>query len=1031
MRTGVLARLRAGAIAGGARPARVLAAVLVGATAVAALVADPVVTRAVTERAPATSGAYDLLVTAPGTEAVLDGYVPPALLANLPERLGLDDVARVRAVDGVEVAAPLGEVLLDVADADQVSFVVPVDRSNTTTPNPQAYRLELTWTTDDGLGERVVDHRRLVAVIDDADLPPVVDDDVAALPDGWSCTVDRQVYSADDPESAPCRTYPRTAVQVSALGTSSSFTQATAKEGLISFALGFTPRERSRVTLVDPAAERALLGEAGAFLDPLVSAAAAGADDVPSLAAWAAEQPATPFVDALRAMWERQEAARTEGPWVSYDSEEEPPWPEPPVAPVLVAAGRSPQLRLTAEVTAGFGEVGVIGGPGLQTFLPPAGVQDGVGEPVGTAVVDVSQAADPLLSRAQRVVWPGEQVPSTDRLASAQDTWGLPAVLAATTTTPVPALRESDGDRVLRPEGFVAPDRDDFWDGGVGITTASDGTPVGREAAFQDEVGTGSAAADEDGFFAGTFLAPVARYDPADLPGLLDDGTGGTAPLGLAVPAPVLVADAAGRPLRAAALRPTLAGVGLADAGATAIADVAWGEAWGADAAVSSVRVRVAPAADVDAVAAALRAEGFVVTAVAGSATRTVDVVIERYARGTDDPSGAQAVGALGTVRQEWVRVGPTHVVAAPVIGATATLRLVAVAALLLLLAPAAAGLLARRRAAAVAVGGDSLPAPADEPLGEELAPAGRPGRGAALVRVRDAWRDRVRERRARAESGVVDLTAWDGDGWDDDRWDDDRWAGDGWGPGGPGAAGWATSDASSWEGEPVRGRAGAAAGTARTRSGWAAVEDEDEGEGDGDGLAGGGEPSRDAGVPPVVAAAWAALRRRGATSQVLAPLLAALAGGAATVVAARAVVAADGSLVAGAVLAGALLPQLVLVAVVLVAAVAVLRRAARRVPVVAGAVLGAALVGVGAAAWTPVVLALVAGVMVGVLAGTTVRAAASDGDGHEVGHEPGDLSDDVGNDGGAGQADGDAADAPGDGDPHDPRTAEPAPARG
>jgi hypothetical protein len=116
-------------------------------------------------------GLYDLLVTAPGTAAELEGLIAPTALASLGTRMSLDDLDAVRAVEGIEVAAPLGSmVVVGGAMGQRLQFAVPVDASQTT-PDPQAYRVTVTYSTHDGLAERIVNEEVFAVVVDDADLP--------------------------------------------------------------------------------------------------------------------------------------------------------------------------------------------------------------------------------------------------------------------------------------------------------------------------------------------------------------------------------------------------------------------------------------------------------------------------------------------------------------------------------------------------------------------------------------------------------------------------------------------------------------------------------------------------------------------------------------------------------------------------------------------------------------------------------------------------------------------------------------------
>src|SRR5690554_6212484 len=97
-------------------------------------------------------GAYDILVTAEGSEVA--GLLAPNSLSGGSETITLDDLDEIRSVDGVEVAAPIGEVIIPALASRQERFVLPRGIAGADQV-PQAFRLTVTRHTNDELDERL------------------------------------------------------------------------------------------------------------------------------------------------------------------------------------------------------------------------------------------------------------------------------------------------------------------------------------------------------------------------------------------------------------------------------------------------------------------------------------------------------------------------------------------------------------------------------------------------------------------------------------------------------------------------------------------------------------------------------------------------------------------------------------------------------------------------------------------------------------------------------------------------------------
>ena len=210
-------------------------------------------------------GAYDILVTQAGKPPDSNGYLrSDALTDATTGRLSWDDLERIRALPGVEVAAPIAEVAFAESSLTGEAVLwlpVPV-RADASLENPQAFRITVTGTTNDGLADRDLAVESVFAFAYQPSFSQIVFDATGApLLDENGDTVYATTELADSPRlltaDAPA------AVRRRCVGS---------RHGTIALGLVVAPRPVARIALVDPVAERELLGEAGAFLDPLVDA---------------------------------------------------------------------------------------------------------------------------------------------------------------------------------------------------------------------------------------------------------------------------------------------------------------------------------------------------------------------------------------------------------------------------------------------------------------------------------------------------------------------------------------------------------------------------------------------------------------------------------------------------------------------------------------------------------------------------------------------------------------------------------------
>ena len=391
-------------------------------------------------------GAYDILVTSTGNVGELSGLLAPNSLSAGSASLTLDDLARIRSVAGIEVAAPIGEVIVPGLKSGAVSITLPRDAIPAKS-SAQAFRLTLTYTTNDGLGKRYVD-RQVSSVF--------VDDTVRALrpagPPSTDCTFnDLKVDSQKYPDlcRGPAPTIPF--VSSTAGGNNWSSVDDTVGD-LFVFSLGTAPQTSTRITLVDPVAEQALLGDAGDFLAPLIRVAPQARTTAEQMNAWAAsadtafsrsflkqkqEIAAAPLGLSAEQLTQLKQLYADNGKTFEVSTE-----PTDGYVPLLVSdSGPAP---LSVEVTVeGFGDTTAIPDQDYGYVLPDALKAGSPGTPVGTSTADVTALLNPFVLQTVTAPWPGTPAATIDRGPSFNS---LMISRQATITGSNYTLTRSDGD---------------------------------------------------------------------------------------------------------------------------------------------------------------------------------------------------------------------------------------------------------------------------------------------------------------------------------------------------------------------------------------------------------------------------------------------------------------------------------------------------------------------------------------------------------------------------------------------------------
>ncbi|MEZ3159344.1 hypothetical protein AB1K54_02225 [Microbacterium sp. BWT-B31] len=667
-------------------------------------------------------GLYDIVVTADGGVGAVDGMLPPNTLARSSEGLSLDDLAEVRAVTGVEVAAPVGEVVVPGLRYSTPTIAMPRGFIPRAAEVPQAYRITATYMTNDGLGDRAVAQGEMTVVIDDA---PHRATDGECTPGATSYPGRNGDYLADPalyPSLATmtCHVWRADATVLYGSGISGIM----GDEGMpLLFDLPAAPQAMTRITLVDPVAEKALLGEEGSFLDPLIAVHPSGELESADVDAWAQKQPSSDeFARRLvraaaeaRAAgvphWSHEQLADLRAlyaangddfdAWTAANETVSARIPDRAV-PLLATTAAAAQLSVKIDVAA-LGDAPPLSADAREEAAATSGYAlpaEAVGTPIGSAVADVSDLLNPFAARAPGVAWPGADLSITDAVPN----WT--SLEISRLLAPTAGAFDATAGLTLDERGFVAPERSIAsldWDAPAGTLLAASPQKVGTESAY---TGLTDLWRRDNTDSRSIMAVPVGSFDPDALG--IDTDAADFVPLGAYAPVGTTIADG---PNAGKTMGSSLSGLGLVSPRTVAIGSFESAAIWGAERPISAIRVRVGgiegytPAAQekVIQVAQAIQGLGLDASIVAGSSPTDADVQVGGYAFGTSDPDGAQTVGDLGAVTQRWSELGAAARVELSVSTATFAIFGIALAAAVLLLgAVQIAGVPARRSQAAV-----------------------------------------------------------------------------------------------------------------------------------------------------------------------------------------------------------------------------------------------------------------------------------------------------------------------------------------
>lgn len=614
-------------------------------------------------------GTYDILVTAKSDNGDLAGLLAPNTLAGAKSALTLDDVAKIRAVLGVGVAAPIGDVVVPALAPRQVQIALPKSAVDADL-KPQAFRITMTFWTDDGLGKRFVSKNTQDVVIDDRSRPE---------PTPGSCNINGvNVTPETYPElSKTCNPGPRTGNVNYAFAQGWGSSDTTEGDTIL-FGLGTSMMTSTRITLVDPVAERALLGDAGDFLSPLADLDAKGTLSQKAVVDWA-KSSHSKFGEQFLKIYDAQTASNygyTPEQMKEYERLNKDPaatsqltFDIPPYVPLLVRDAGPAPLEVSIDVT-GYGEA--TDSPGASQFakipyeLPSAMESGAPGTRVGLSQVDASALLNPADPLPVILPWPGTRADGVHGTANLQD---MHISFIGKANSPNYSIESTSVDSVkvkMSASGFLYPWADQIQPGNA-LPLLEDGTVPGRESVFAsalkfqtvvdpEKVGTG--ALSPNAVAVGGFsLGGIEKLQS----GLSKVPLGAYESVGS-----TLIAGSSPAATKATKMKPSVTGFGLVNQQTVAIASLNSAAAWGDKAPVNAVRVRVSgvneysadAVAKIAGVAQAINELGYSATVVSGSSPTGVTVDVDNYAFGVSNADEKQKVGPLGSVTQKWSELG-------------------------------------------------------------------------------------------------------------------------------------------------------------------------------------------------------------------------------------------------------------------------------------------------------------------------------------------------------------------------------------
>lgn len=647
-------------------------------------------------------GAYDILVTSSGGSSDVGELLTPNSLASGGDGLGLDDLERIRLVGGVEVAAPIGEMVAPGLKYGSPTVTVPKGFVRGASETPQSFKVTTRYSTDDGLGPRVVSESSTMLVIDELPVEPPTEREVDEST--ASCSFEQYAITEESyPELwnllcfQPFDTYQpiTTTDDSSGWGGDDRLSNGAWLVGLTE-----SPQSVTRVTLVDPKAEAQLLGEAGAFLAPLEQLAPSADTNAAMITAWAEgsdsdyaadflEQEATRAAQSAGFQSEeifgliKQLYADNGADYEAVQAEQQGSY-----VPLLVSDAGAAPLEITVTVEPYGDAPRISGAEGYPYKLPR---EPTAGEAAGapsSSTADVSALLNPFITTTATIPWPGSTAVEID----AKDVYNTLAIQYTGTVSNSPYTRAGSGVD-LGAVGYHYPIPN--WSVGMPnlLTTDDEAERPGSESVY---VTTKSLPQSEFQSVA----VPVGSFSNNAVAGLQSELS--YVPLGAYEPINSTLDDGA-------VMNPSVSGLGLVGPRTVAIASIYSAETWGQENPISAVRVRVggiegysdAALHRVVETATGIEALGYTATIVAGSSPTEVTVHVADYAFGVASIDEKQRVGDLGDVTQNWSELGAASRADLAISTATASILALALGSAALLLGAVQFASVPRRRAQA------------------------------------------------------------------------------------------------------------------------------------------------------------------------------------------------------------------------------------------------------------------------------------------------------------------------------------------
>ncbi|WP_349897240.1 hypothetical protein [Parafrigoribacterium soli] len=564
-------------------------------------------------------GAYDILVTPHGQDfggQSTGGVVDSNFVATAGAGgISLDELAKVRRIANVDVAAPIGNVgiLRDLAITPSL-YISDDPKTGRTDLPPRAEMIRATTTLTRETSTRVETLSRktgLVALARRTSVNPMsATASSMASPSGFGVQTDD--FSFQVP-------------------------------------LGQLPAFPSMVIAVDPAAEARLWGARGTFLKAL-SAAPADRKIHSAAATWAG------MIDEKHYPVQQAEISTADNDPSTANGE---------VVPLVVNRSQTESLKLSVTIQRAALPDNTLPADPAQL---EAAAKNATFTPFVTLTKDASAVSQPFTSPALEVQWPGSQHPVGDSAGTFFSTStaldpmlvGRPSYKRSGTTSQngTPSFR-------LVPQGKIGPDGGSL--GGEFAEGSGSDPSVGATTAYRlpkKTRGTG---------FTTALPAPLGSFTDAEL---ADEGAQTTsyAPSGV-YSAGTTVVTRSSRPAIAdgTTVSPNLSGLDFITPAPGAFTDLQGGETLRGSTPIDAIRVRVGGITSysrsgqdrVFAVASSIDRLGLEAKIVAGSSPQPVALYVPDYF-----PSGADN-SDLGWVRQDWTTLGASVTVQSAMSGLT------------------------------------------------------------------------------------------------------------------------------------------------------------------------------------------------------------------------------------------------------------------------------------------------------------------------------------------------------------------------